>query len=183
MDQDWVEKLCDWIPGPQSLLPPDDAALAKTQQKLRITLPSDFVSLCRHYGPGQFCAREVFGLILASPFTGKLLSQQEYLHEDLESYVDSGNETEITVYPHLGGLLPFAWSNAVHFTWRTNGSPKDWPIVVIWDYEVGGYNQYDMGCCEFLWKFLRRDIFVNPFRDPWDPQEVYFQGAHDPLLE
>ena len=101
MNPKWIESLCDWIPGPQSLLPPDDAALAKTQQKLGITLPSDFVSLCRHYGEGQFCAREVFGLKLASPFTGKFVDQQEYLHEDHESYVDCGNETEITVYPHL----------------------------------------------------------------------------------
>lgn len=184
MDHTWIDKLCDWIPGPQNFLPPDDAALANTQLKLGVTLPSDFVALCRHYGSGEFCALEWFGVKLANPFAAEFVDHQEYLHMDYTSYVDSGNENlTVSVFPNPMGLLPFAWYNRIHFTWETDGSPDDWPIVVIWDYEVGGFNEYDMSCGEFLWHFLRHEMFVNPFRKPWEPKDVYFQGAYDPLRD
>jgi len=73
------------------------------------------------------------------------------------------------LFPEPGGLLPFGHRDDKYFTWKTDGDPDRWRVVVIWRYDEEGYQEFNMGFLEFLVGFLTLEIHLPGFQLSWDP--------------
>lgn len=172
-----LDKLKGLLPTPKYPIHFDESILEKNQAVLGTEFPSDFLDFSRRYGSGSISVKayewEVYGALDSSfpQFVDSFRFSKGEYREAMETF-----DVPLGLYPEEGGLLPFAVRNDVYFTWKTDGSPDEWRVVVLWTYDIDGYEQYDQNFSEFLVKLLTRQIQVAGFKTEWDPaKDISFE--------
>lgn len=173
-----IEQIQAIIPIPDNPIDIDEDSLQTTQSKLGIEFPADFLDYVRIYGSGTIVIGDVYDIEIYSParksfqdFVTKFADRQDRYRKA------TGNEgLPLGLYPEPGGLLPFGHRDDIYFSWKTLGTSDNWPIVVIWQYEPGGFQEFSLGFCTFLIELLTGNIRITPFRSVWNEQaEIQFE--------
>jgi hypothetical protein len=134
---------------------------------LGLALPSDFKTLLRVYGSGEF-----LDVCLLVPWDTHadgaidLVKQARRLLMDHESFRDEApDEFPYPLYPEPGGLLEWGGTgNGDRLCWLTTGDPDEWPVVV-WNLCYYA-DRYDVRVVGFLHGYLSGDMPVQNWAPP-----------------
>ena len=143
----------------------------------QVDFPPDYLALVDRYGSGWFWFDEngESGMIAeihnprASAYKGLLDKEHEFLRQYKVEEGDGYKAYDI--FPASPGLLQ--WGSAEGrqaYFWLTEGSPSQWPIIVMWDFEFFG--QYDMPLAVFLEKLVAGKLDARFLRDERVPMKL-----------
>ena len=147
------------------------------ESELGLQLPSDYKQVIQTYGYGEFCD----DLSLINPFVGKSYSSNANAIIQQWQQIAELCSVEYPFFPEKGGLLPCAVNvNGHYISWRTDGDPNDWDIV-IWDSSEPSYvTSNDKPFVDLLYALLAGsspqanlllpDLTGRPNRRPWFTQ-------------
>lgn len=146
-----------------------------------IPLPADFLQYSREYGKGTVGVG-IYSWTIHSVFHPSYPQFCEgFVWRKASFRISSGNaDLPLGLFPEHGGLLPFGHRDDVYFTWKTDGEPDAWHVVVIWLYQPGGYQVFNMGFTEFIVALLTRKIRVAGYNSAWDPATDISFSSHVP---
>lgn len=163
---------------------------ARVEKDLGIELPSDYKAIVRTYGYGSYCD----SLSLLNPFTDNKVTKTIAAIIQQWQQISDLCAVEYPFYPDRGGLLPCAVNvNGNYVSWKTDGSPEEWEIVV-WDTSEVRYVTFQGPLSTFLHSLLTREsaltsllltsLAYQPGRAPWFTQWQIdaVTGEEKPLL-
>lgn len=176
MSDDYLARLQSLVPPPPAPIDVDDATLQANLKSLKTNFPSDYLQYAKVYGSGR---------IRVGPYTWEIWSPARPSYPltvkkfyDIWSQLRNAagtHDLRLGLYPETEGLLPFGVRSDVWFTWKTEGPPDTWKVVVMWSYEHDSYQKFDMNLSEFLYKLLTREIRVAGFVNEWNARDVTFK--------
>ena len=174
-----LEELKRIVPVPEAPIDVDQSMLADTIKALNVPFPQDYLAYARVYGSGTIMAKYAWEII--SPFrpnfpefVRKFFRRQDGYRQPMET-----QHLPLGLFPEPGGLLPFGHDDDEYFTWKTDGDPDRWRVVVIWRYDEEGYQEFNMGFLEFLVGFLTLKLKVPGYDLLWDPKKDI---SFDPVI-
>ena len=149
---------------------------ACVEQDLGVELPSDYKAILQTYGYGQFCDN----LSVVNPFVGKPLKSTIGAIVRQWQQISEICAVEYPFFPDHGGLLPCAVNiNGHYVSWKTEGRPDAWEIVV-WDSSEPKYVSSTGPLSNLLHDVLTRarsltslllpDLANEPGKSPWFTQ-------------
>jgi hypothetical protein len=138
-------------PPPDPVETGDAETLSRIEQRLRITLPNDYIELARKYGTGGFLGGGFGFLRVLNPFAAYYFEKVQEIGEVWRGIkADREDSVPYKIFPEVGGLLPWADdADGSMLFWLTNGDPEYWPILAVAprsDY----YQRFDMSITTFL---------------------------------
>ncbi|MCF2860457.1 SMI1/KNR4 family protein [Pseudoalteromonas sp. SMS1] len=104
----------------------------KLEEKLGVTLPNDYKSICMKFDIGGFYSY----LYLFSP---KMEGGVDTVHKKISNNIDMMLENldgfpefyDYKVFPEKGGLLPFGYSDNIDYLcWVCEGESSEWKVAV-----------------------------------------------------
>jgi hypothetical protein len=154
-----LDRLAETIPPPQKPLETKGSLASLTFANGRpVVFPPDYVQLATLYGSGDFRSDEKYGdgfigdlVYLMNPraarYSDFLKDESEFVQEFKSS---EGDEyVPYDVYPQTPGVLQWGWCQGrKRYFWLTEGKPKDWPVLVMYDLEI--WTRFDMPMTVFL---------------------------------
>lgn len=160
------------MPPPAEPIDVDPAMLQRNLISLKLTsgLPEDYLRYSMLYGSGvvEFYDTHpdwrTYGWDICSPArlsypvnVASFFDVNNQYREAMETfYIPLG------LYPEPGGLLPFGVDGGgTWLTWKTDGTPDKWNVVIIYSYDDDEYSMLDMNFTEFLYHLLKREISVR----------------------
>jgi hypothetical protein len=171
------------LPVPASPVDLNESVLTQNESALGIAFPDDFVEYSRVFGSGVVDFGP-YDVSIYSAFRPTYLEFCKKFHDINYEHREACETFDVPLglFPEKGGLLPFGIRDDLDFTWKTDGEPNDWKVVLIWRYEDKGYKVYDVGFTEFLVRSLRLELHIPGFTSDWNPAtDVSFQpGVHGP---
>ena len=169
-----LDELKKILPIPADPIDTDESVLAQNMKKLGVEFPTDYLEYSRVYGSGKIRAEGAYGWEFYSAFRPSL---PEFISGFADTYGPlkdpESKLAQPNLFPEPGGLLPFGRRDDVYFTWKTEGSAKDWKVVVFWGWDSGagedkGRQEFDLNFSDFLVQMLTRKFIVAGFRTPWE---------------
>ena len=160
-----IQELLRLLPAPE--FPEESTSRSNwsvVEADLQCRLPSDYKELVEIYGSGCF---DGFLWVL-NPFSGnpniELRSQVSTRLNALRSLkMDFGEEIPFPLYPQVGGLIPWAFTdNGDVLYWITGESVADWPVAVNAGRE-SDWRQYELSSSGFLVALFDRQLRVDIF--------------------
>jgi hypothetical protein len=114
--------------------------LGETIAALNVEFPSDYLAYARIYGTGTIIIEDAYEWEIYSPFRDTFYKFVRcfFDRQDVYRKATENEHVSLGLFPEPGGLLPFGYDDDFYFTWKTDGDPDSWTIVVIWLYQEGG---------------------------------------------
>ncbi len=165
-----LEKLKQLLKPPESPIDVDESVLQGNIVQLGVEFPEDFMAYSRVYGSGTISVTAYSWEIYSSfcPKFPKFVNKFFRREDSYRKAMDTDN-LDLGLFPEPGGLLPFGHRDDLYFTWKTEGSPDDWKVVVIWLYEESGYEAFSVGFLDFLLNILNGSMKMPGFSSTWNP--------------
>ncbi|MCC9609092.1 SMI1/KNR4 family protein [Blastopirellula sp. JC732] len=173
-----LDEVLTIIPIPEFPIDVDENAMKATQLELGVELPSDFLAYARVFGSGTIVIDETYDFEIYSPGRSTFIDFVRKFTDRQNQYRRATGNVNMPfgLFPEPEGLLPFGHRDDMYFAWKTKGDPSEWTIVVIWQFEPGGYQDFAIGFCEFLSGILRQKLRLAPFKTIWDDgAEIQFE--------
>jgi hypothetical protein len=173
-----IDALRTVLPPPASPVDPGDAGRwADIERQVGTPLPSDYKEFVAVYGAGKIGDL----LLVLNPFARNkhlnLLVQIERHLEALRELRETGEDSEYTLFPEPGGLLPWGFSeNGDILLWLTEGKPDLWPVVVNVGREPT-YERFDMSMTDFLARVLTHQVRSEALPEDFPGQRPTFVPA------
>jgi hypothetical protein len=166
-----TNKLRKILPVPVSPIDADESVLPKNMKTLGVHFPNNYLEYGRIYGSGTISVK-VYAWEIYSPFRPTYPKFVSRFFKRQDAYRKACETTNVALglFPERGGLLPFGHRDDVYFCWKTEGDPEAWIVVVLWEYQKGGYEVFEMSFAEFLVNLLTRKIRVAGFKSRWNPK-------------
>jgi hypothetical protein len=140
------------------------------ESELGLPLPEDFKWFCDRYGPGRISYVAVLVPTQADRYAQRVRSLTD---EHPTAYGEFEDEpSEFAFYPHSPGLFPICRTADAEGVWwlaDRSVSPDRWPIVVTPRHETNETFQFQMGFCEFVVAWLRKQIDIWYLEVPEHP--------------
>jgi hypothetical protein len=166
------------LPAPHSPIDTDESFLARNTRALGIRFPKDFIAYGKRYGSGTISVK-AYSWEIYSPFRPSYPKFVKHFFARQDAYRKACETTDLSLglFPEPGGLLPFGHRDDVYFTWKTEGESDHWTVTVLWVYNQGGFQAFDMGFSQFLVQLLTRRIRVAGFKSKWSPKtDITFES-------
>jgi len=167
-----LDKLTELIPIPTAPIDTSEKGLVAVSKALGVRFPADFLEYSRTYGSGTISAKvydwEIYSAFRRTypEFVTRFVARHDAFRRAMET-----EHIPLGLFPEPGGLLPFGRRDSVFFCWRTVGRPNDWTVGVIWEYQEGGFQLFDLNFSEFLTAFLARKLHVAGYTTKWNPKK------------
>ncbi len=168
-----LDKLHEILSPSNTPIDVEESQLEKTISELGVVFPIDYLKYSQVYGSGTIVVNEEYDWEIYSAFRPTFPRFVRRFFDRQDSYRKATENLHIPLglFPEAGGLLPFGHRDDVYFTWKTNGPPDEWTIVVLWLYQEGGYQEFAIGFVEFLVEFLCQRITLEPYQSAtWNPE-------------
>ncbi|MEU8621490.1 SMI1/KNR4 family protein [Streptomyces sp. NPDC048623] len=133
------------------------------EERNSLSLPFEYKEFVSAYGPG--CLNDQMLIFHPDGDPDEGLSLDWLLASVHASYAalrsDSPELYPFPVHPDRGGLIPVGRSYGGNYLLLAPPAPdkRDWQVVV----DMGEWASFDMSFTDFLWRALRRDIYLPVF--------------------
>jgi hypothetical protein len=144
-----IKELIALVPPPNDPLN-GDGDWGAADAEFGIHFPSDFRTMIRHYGTGEF---GLGNLLISNPLTEAGRQEMQKNLWTLRVLRDAC-EIPLIIHPDRPGLLPWGRDgNGNIFCWLTQGKPAHWPIVQVGHNDENNPQQADVNITTFLVKY------------------------------
>ena len=169
-----LSKIRKLLVSPRFPIDVDQAILEQTCDSMGTQFPHDYLEFARLFGSGTIYIGDIYHWEFISPFRPTYPRFVKGFFDRTDEYRKFAEPDVpfLGLYPEPGGLLPFGQRDDLYFTWKTEGKPDAWTVVVFWLYEPNGYQHFKLGFLEFLHQFLLQKIQLEPFRK-WEKNTRY----------
>jgi hypothetical protein len=147
----------------------------KFENKLGVALPEDYKLFIETYGTGGI---DNFIWLLTPFVQDKNINFTSRMNVMCNAYLESRDKFpqyyKHKVFPELGGILPWAYTdNGDEIYWLTGKNSDEWSVVV---YETRSpeYHEYAMTMVEFLYKIVTKELVCEAFPEDFPSEEPEF---------
>jgi hypothetical protein len=158
-----VDRLLELVPPPRRRA--SDGDWSQTEAELGVPLPRDFVELATAWGDGMLVDHVSF-----APADRFAARAERWVAWERESWEAMG-EPAPSLWPDLGGLLPWADTSNGDRLWWTTGGPSDTWTVATQEARSFDIEETEWTCAELLLAFLEgRTELLGGFDtsvEPW----------------